>query len=429
MSDSILKDLDELLSQHVITDDEAARIRTYYNQKPQPENNRLVIVFGILGSLLVGMGLVLIIAHNWDVLPKPVKLAIALLPLFIGQMICGYLAWKKSTSVAWREGASVFVVFAVATAIAIVSQVYNIEGNFANFLFVWMLLCLPLMYVMRSSAASLLFWIGITWYACEDGYFRSYSDIAYKYWILAFAALPWYWQLCRKKLHSNFTYLHHWIIAGSLIITLGTFADHSEELLIPAYMFLFGIFVLIGQLRMFSPQRLLANAYLILGSLGIVTLLLMLSFDWYWAELERKEAMDWIFSVEAIVCVVLVVLAVILFVRLFKTTRANEMLSKSYVIPVFIVLFMVGNVEPYGAQILTNIFILVLAVYTIREGAKADHLGRMNYGLMILTLLIICRFFDTDLSFVIRGLLFVLVGLGFFGMNYRMVKKRKERTV
>jgi hypothetical protein len=114
---------------------------------------------------------------------------------------------------------------------------------------------------------------------------------------------------------------------------------------------------------------------------------------------------------------------------LMKTNRVTELLSKSYVIPVFIVLFIVGLLSAQLAQILTNIFILILAVYTIREGAKADHLGRMNYGLLILSLLIVCRFFDTDLSFVIRGLLFVLVGLGFFGMNYRMVKKRRERTV
>ena len=93
----------------------------------------------------------------------------------------------------------------------------------------------------------------------------------------------------------------------------------------------------------------------------------------------------------------------------------------------FVVLFVIGVYNPYSAQVLVNIFILILAIYTIREGAQADHLGRMNYGLMILTLLIICRFFDTDLSFVVRGLLFVMVGLGFFAMNYRMIRKRKEQ--
>ena len=33
-----------------------------------------------------------------------------------------------------------------------------------------------------------------------------------------------------------------------------------------------------------------------------------------------------------------------------------------------------------------------------------------NYGLIIITALVICRFFDTDLSFVLRGLLFISVG-------------------
>ncbi len=427
MHDSILHDLDELLQQRVITEDEANRIRDYYRQKPQPGNNRLVIIFGVLGSLLVGMGLVLIIAHNWDDLPKPVKLGVALLPLLLGQVICGYLLWKNSSARAWREGASVFVVFAIATAISIVSQVYHIEGDFGNFLFVWMLLTLPIMYVMQSSAVSLLFWIGITWYACEDGYFHFDRGIVIKYWMLALASAPFYWQLCKKAVRSNATVLHHWFVAASLVITLGTFARDAEELMLPAYMFLFGAFVLLGQLPLFNNRGLFSNAYLITGSFGSIVLLLMLSFDWYWEELGRKAFSDWIGSPELFLCIGLLVISAVLYGVLVKQVSIRSLLSKSYVIPPFIVLFVMGVYNPYSAQVLVNIFILILAIYTIREGAQADHLGRMNYGLMILSLLIICRFFDTDLSFVVRGLLFVMVGLGFFAMNYRMIKKRKEQ--
>jgi hypothetical protein len=62
---------------------------------------------------------------------------------------------------------------------------------------------------------------------------------------------------------------------------------------------------------------------------------------------------------------------------------------------------------------------------TILDGAKKDHLGVLNYGLLIIMVLAVCRFFDTDLSFIIRGLLFVSVGIGFFATNYWMLKKRK----
>ncbi|MDQ3289734.1 MAG: hypothetical protein M3Q05_00435, partial [Bacteroidota bacterium] len=95
--------------------------------------------------------------------------------------------------------------------------------------------------------------------------------------------------------------------------------------------------------------------------------------------------------------------------------------------PVFIgiiVLFFVGVFTPV-AVLLVNLLILILGILTMKAGADKNHLGLLNLGLLIITALILCRFFDTDLSFVIRGILFVLVGLGFFGANYWLLKKRK----
>jgi uncharacterized membrane protein len=192
MSKHILKELPDLIQAQVITEETAQRIKEYYHNQPSQSANRLFVVFGILGSLLVGMGIVLIIAHNWDTLPKIAKLAVGFFPLFIGQAISGYVIVKKPEERAWREGASVFLFFSIAISISIVSQVYNIEGELGGFLFVWMCLALPVAYVLRSSVASLLFIIGITWYACEVGYFNTpYSNAPY-YWILLLLILPFY---------------------------------------------------------------------------------------------------------------------------------------------------------------------------------------------------------------------------------------------
>ena len=91
---------------------------------------------------------------------------------------------------------------------------------------------------------------------------------------------------------------------------------------------------------------------------------------------------------------------------------------------VFILIFMIG-LSSSLAVLLVNVYVLIISVLTIINGAKEDHLGILNYGLLILSALIMCRFFDTDLSFVMRGILFVIVGLGFFAANYLMLKKRK----
>ena len=72
----------------------------------------LIIVFGVLGAILVGLGMVLIIAHNWDDLSRMTKTGLAFLPLLLGQGLCGYVLLRKQDSVAWRESATAFLFFA-----------------------------------------------------------------------------------------------------------------------------------------------------------------------------------------------------------------------------------------------------------------------------------------------------------------------------
>ena len=91
---------------------------------------------------------------------------------------------------------------------------------------------------------------------------------------------------------------------------------------------------------------------------------------------------------------------------------------------VFLILFGLGQFFS-SVWILINVVILAVSILTIIEGAKKEHLGILNFGLAIITLWIIIRFLNTDLSFIIRGLLLITIGVGFFTANYLMLKKRK----
>ena len=166
---SVNKDIPELLKAEVITQETADKIQEYYRSRSGSSAGKLFIVFGILGALLVGLGVILIIAHNWDQLPRATKTIFAFLPLLIGHVLGGFVLIKKPTSTAWREGVTTFLFFAVGASIALVSQIYNIPGDLSSFLLTWMLLCLPLMYIMNSSMGSLLYLTGITWYAADTG--------------------------------------------------------------------------------------------------------------------------------------------------------------------------------------------------------------------------------------------------------------------
>ena len=90
-------------------------------------------------------------------------------------------------------------------------------------------------------------------------------------------------------------------------------------------------------------------------------------------------------------------------------------------------LFLVGTQSDVLATLLTNLLLLGVGVSLIRQGARQNHLGYLNAGLLLVSVQIACRFFDIDLSFALRGLLFVALGVAFFAVNYRMIQKRKAQ--
>jgi uncharacterized membrane protein len=425
MSKPILKDLPELIAANVINEETAQRIRAFYQQKEEHEPNRLVIVFGILGALLVGLGIILIIAHNWDTLGKVPKIGIALLPLLVGQAVAAFVLFEKSDSTAWREGAAAFLFLAIAASISIVSQVYNIEGTLHGFLFLWMVLALPVIYTLRSSLASLLYIVGITWYACELSYFHYPTATAWWYWLLLALVLPHYYRLYIVRIQSNFFAFHSWFIALSVTTVLGMFGNMLDELTVALYINVFCIFILIGQIEKIRERRLIANGFLVGGSLGLISLLLFLSFEWFWQDVFDVRV-DHVDLLHAYPYWVAFAIAIVLLVVLGVRQSFISLNVKSYAFIIVLILLLVSLQSPVLARVLDNILLFAFGVFTIRDGAQQNKLSLLNYGLLILTGLIICRFFDLDMSFVARGLLFVLVGAGFFAANIWMVKKRKQ---
>jgi len=426
---NLIKDLPELTQAGVISKETASAIQDFYEKKKNSSNNPLFIIFGILGSILVGLGIILILAHNWDELGRVTKTIIAFVPLVTGQLTCAYVFFKKSNSNAWSESASAFLFIAVGASISLISQIYNIPGNLGSFLLTWSLLCLPLIYLMKSSIASILYLIGITCFACEANYWSSSSNESQWFWFLYLGVLPHYYHLYKNKPISNFMTFHNWIIPISLLIVLGSVAQSTEELLVPAYFSLLGLFYLIGDLEFIRNQKSRNNGYRILSSIGTIGMLLVLSFDWYWDHLKYTNFSfkEFLLAPEFIATAIITILAGGLLVMKFKNSSFNTFKPISFLLLAFIGIFLVGMYSN-AAIILINFCVLALGILTIRNGAQQNHLGIMNFGLLIITALVTCRFFDTDLSFVIRGIMFLAVGTGFFSLNYWLLKKRTNHA-
>ncbi len=421
----IHKELSELIEAQVISQETADKIDAFYRQKSNKSPNRLVIAFGILGALLVGFGIILIIAHNWDHLSIISKTIIAFLPLTISQVLCGYVLFRKFDSSAWREGVSVLLFCAIGACISMISQIYQIPGSMSSFLFTWMLLALPIVYIMRSSMVSLLYLIGITYYTGEVNYWNHSNSEDYWYWILLLSALPHYYLLLKKYPESNFTLFHNWAVPLSITFALGCVANTHEEFMYLAYFSLFSVFCLMGNTTFFDKYKKVQNGYKVVGVLGTLSLLLTLSFSWFWEKLRTVEynLNDLLVSPEFLFSLAWIFAGIYFLIRIIQRHNTKSIIPFGIIFLIFIPVYAIGMSSPISI-LLINILVFVVGLMTILKGFRSTDLGVLNLGLLIIAALMVCRFFDSDLSFVIRGILFVTVGAGFFVANYWILKKR-----
>lgn len=424
MNPKIQNDIKELVEAQVISNEVAVNIENYYQSKKTDSPNRLFTVFAVLGATLVGLGIILILAHNWDHFSRPVKTMLAFAPMLIGQFFVGYSILKKKSTV-WKEASGVFLFFAVGASLALISQIYNIPGNFNSYMLTWILLCAPLIYLLKSNALGVLHIVFTTYYACAFGYFDG-NQTPWVYILLLIILAPHYYRLLKQKKAHNITSIFNWLLPLSVVIALGTFVDKSGEFGFLMYVVLFGLLYNIGKLPFFNNQKLRRNGYLVLGSLGTIYMLLLTSFEWLWSDMLRGnfEFNSQEFYVST--TLFLITLGVLLYS--YSKKRIYSFNLFQYVFVIFAIIFFIGLSGSILPMLLINTIILILGITTIKIGAEKLHFGILNYGLLIITALVVCRFFDTNMSFVIRGLLFVSVGVGFFLTNYMMLKRQKSKS-
>lgn len=418
--------LDDLIEAGIIDKDIATKILAFQAKKTTDAPNRLGIVLSVLGATLVGLGIMLIVAHNWDNLSRLSKTILAFIPMIIGQIACGYTLFRKKENRAWREGSTTFLFFTVGACIGMVSQIYNLEGELGSFLLTWMLLVLPLIYVMQSSIVSLLYLGGITWYATNCGYANNYEP--YLFWGLLAMGMPHYYRLYQNSPNSNAFNYHSWTIALSVLITLGLWAYKATVLMWVAYVSLLALYFLIGCQPFFRNRRSRNNPYLLIGLIGTIGLFLVFTFFGYWEEVVA-ERMDWnglLLHQEFWVSLLLIVSSGYLLWKLNPREHFDKISPIPFGFLLFLIVFFIGYNYPIIGMVLSNLFVLSIGAFYIYRGNQLNRLGLLNLGMLTIAALIICRFFDLDLSFVTRGILFVLVGIGFFITNYQLIKRREK---
>ena len=83
-----------------------------------------------MGALFCSAGIFSIISHNWDDYPKYIRGIFSVVPALGGLYFYYRAIFHHPKSRPWIEASSVFLMLMIGASIALVSQTYQLDGDF-----------------------------------------------------------------------------------------------------------------------------------------------------------------------------------------------------------------------------------------------------------------------------------------------------------
>ncbi len=425
----LYEQLPALVEKGLLSQEQAESIQAYYGPTDtKPAYSWAFIALGIIGALLVGGGIILIFAYNWDKLPTAWRTVLSLVPLILALVIYGYMLFRKRHSIAWVEGASAFLMLMLAASISLVSQTYHIMGTTESFLLSWLAPSIALLFVAPSSLCAIIYMIGIaSWALATKG-----AESVW-YWGLLVAAMLHVWQAWRSG-----QVLRYRLTAWALALTLpyGWFGTIEASI---ALYGLWGSAALLGLLYLLEafepedkPVNPIALPFRSFAAVAICIFLVVLTYwDQYepldWAQLWHGNGYaPWAARVNLAVWLAVVVGYGALLIKRFRQWPAYAYFPALF--PLFLLLWLslAPHLTDLWPRLATNAYFMAWGIAYLYAGVRYSRMGLVNLGMLIILALIAFRFFDTNWSFLGKGIAFVALGLAFLGGNFALARRLRR---
>lgn len=431
----LLAEIDRWKAEGLVTPEQGDRIRQRYDQPPAAAPADAVpwglLVFSTAGAIVIGLGVILLFAYNWGEIPKSGKLA-----LVFGAVIGAHAGGMRLlTRAGWQpklgEALVALGTMFYGAGIWLVAQIYNIDEHYPNGFLFWALGALAMAWAIRSTANGLLAVVLLTiWGSCEVFDFRSPE-----YWsvlLVAGGLLPLAWkQRSALLLAASIAALQfliavnvfHWgagahaftasLALGVLLVAAArlTEADRPDFAAGAGVMriFGFGAFLFCSYLlsfhdaaddlldwtRNYGPRPAFASAFgWTLFGTGLAG----------WAWIARRSLLQ----------------------------RELEIRREEWLLPIALIYcFGVAVLDPRGYSLLVswsfNFILLGFAIMWIWRGCRDSQLGPTVLGSLLLTAVVLARYFDLFQSLAARGLAFIVLGVFFVAeaMYYRKMRQTR----
>jgi uncharacterized membrane protein len=424
----LLQELPELVADGVIEREAADRLARHYGTlREGAQRNAAVVAVAVLGSLLVGAGIILLLAHNWEELSRLARTVVAFVPLIIAQGLVGWTLWKRPDSVAWREGSATLLTLSLGVALAIVDQTYHTGEDLSSYLLRWLLLASPLPWLLRSTSASALYIIGATSWSVAA---ISIGSDPFWFWLLCLPVVPVLLHLGEQHRSGLRLINLLWVTAGCLCVVAGVCLaelDADPLLWLVVYCGLLAGMVAIQRWLQPAGASWWREPLATVGTLGISGIFLVFSFADPWEIMTGSWRRGVSLSVEAEIVLFMTVAALTVPLLWWSIRKSvglvTQVLISAPLVAALVCPIAVSTDEPWLGVATFNLFLIALGIAALRSGIIQQRLGTINGGMLVLATLITARFFDSELSMVVRGTAFIIVGLGFLTANLVLARR------
>jgi uncharacterized membrane protein len=424
----------------VVSTEQADAIRKIYPE-PKAVLPWGMIIFSGIGAVVIGLGVILLLAYNWHAIPKYAKLGLIFGALiaahFGGQRLFKKPDWRRQLG----EALSLFGTMLFGAGIWLVAQVYHIDEHYPNGFLFWAAGALAMAWAMPSIAQGVLAAFAfIIWGATENYGFQTPIHWAPLLLAVSVGGLAW-------KERSRLLLVI--VLGGFFFLLLANVVNARGNLAFPAALHTSVLLVALAffarNSRRFPGSEAVLNFF---GWTGFLVVTFILSFSyaageslrWHGEMVSENRRLllalyGWLPFVLALAAWVWVAA-----VAWRKRDKLPVQAPEQWLLPLTALLCQVLAValplagmerikdsEVFVAAVINLIFLAVAAMWMAR-GCREGELKPVILGSLLLVALVFARYFDLFDNLAARGLVFLIVGGILFaeGFFYRRARQRVD---
>lgn len=383
----------------------------------------LTVVFAIVGTLLLGGGLVIIFLNTWENIPDVLLSAFSFLPMLAGQGIAFYVFSKKRESLAWREGAAVLWCAGCAATVAAVDSVFALTTSFFECFILDGLLFLPVIFLLDAVTPLVAYYTAVLTFGIDK--IQATESLLWFFYTVALLCVGVYFSWKKRSADENIRYVYCvWLttIACFVLIGVGGFAIEDGFLATLSFAFL-ALYMSDGG----------TNASLPAGSLGLLGSAVMSVVVTIFLHPDVNGSYPSSFKFDKLTCFAFV-LSVLFVIGGVLIGKKNLMQNRFRLL--YSALGIAVALLSFGAETLPLddwLFFIILpfsvaqAVVLIVLGAQLGRFVYLNLGMLMIAALFVSVLLAFSLSVVEYGIVFVLMGAAVLLVNYRFSKTVKRK--